>query len=108
MILPHLGSSNFKHQKSLLLKVLIELKAYEVVVLGDREVCSARLAQWLKRQQIYCALRLRCNEYIETPDGVWVQLRQLGLAPGMALYFEGIKVTNRTYAVGSTKRGADK
>jgi hypothetical protein len=48
MILPHLGSSNCKQQKSLLLKVLIRLKDYNVVVLGDREFCSARLAQWLK------------------------------------------------------------
>jgi hypothetical protein len=69
------------------------LKAYEVVVVGEREFCFARLARWLQRQQVYCALRLRCNEYIETPDGVWVQLTELGLAPGMALYFEGIKVT---------------
>ena len=99
MILPHLGSSNFKQQKSLLLKVLIELKAYEVVVLGDREFCSARLARWLKRQQVYCALRLRCNEYIETQDGVLVQLNQLGLAPGMTLFFEGIKVT-KTHGFG--------
>jgi hypothetical protein len=99
MILPHLGSSNFRQQKSLLLKVLIELKADEVVVLGDREFCSARLAQWLKRQRVYCALRLRCNEYIESADGGWVQLNQLGLAPGMALYFEGIKVT-KTHGFG--------
>jgi hypothetical protein len=99
MILPHLGSSNFKRQKSLLLKVLIELKAYEVVVLGDREFCSARLARWLKRQQVCCALRLRCNEYIETKDGVLVQLNELGLAPGMSLYFAGIKVT-KTYGFG--------
>lgn len=93
MILPHLGSSNCKQQKSLLLKVLMRLKDYNVVVLGDREFCSARLAQWLKRQRVYCTLRLRCNEYIETQDGVWVQLNELGLAPGIALYLEGIKVT---------------
>lgn len=99
MILPHLGSSNFKQQKSLLLKVLIELKAYDVVVLGDREFCSARLAQWLKRQQVYCTLRLRCNEYIETKDGVLVQLNELGLAPGVVLYFEGIKIT-KTHGFG--------
>ncbi|PSB21073.1 hypothetical protein C7B76_05400 [filamentous cyanobacterium CCP2] len=93
VILPHLGSSNFKQQKTLLLKALIELKAYDVVVLGDREFCSARLARWLKHQRVYCTLRLRCNEYIETQDGVLVQLNELGLAPGMMLYFEGIKVT---------------
>lgn len=99
MLLPHLGSSNFKQQKSLLLKVLIELKAYDVVVLGDREFCSARLARWLKRQRVYCTLRLRCNEYIETKDGVLVRLNELGLAPGVALYFEGIKVT-KTHGFG--------
>lgn len=99
MILPSLGSSNFKQQKSLLLKVLIELKAYHVVVLGDREFCSARLAQWLKRQRVYCTLRLRCSEYIQTVDGIWVQLNELGLAPGVALYFQGIKVT-KTHGFG--------
>jgi hypothetical protein len=57
------------------------------------------LAQWLKRQQVYCALRLRCNEYIETQDGVWVQLNQLGLAPGMTLFFEGVKIT-KTHGFG--------
>ncbi len=99
MILSRLGSSNFKQQKSLLLKVLIELKAYHVVVLGDREFCSARLAQWLKRQRVYCTLRLRCSEYIQTVDGIWVQLNELGLAPGVALYFQGIKVT-KTHGFG--------
>lgn len=99
VLLPHLGSSNFKQQKSLLLKVLIELKAYDVVVLGDREFCSAKLARWLKQQGVYCALRLRCNEYIQTTDGVWVQLNNLGLAPGLSLYFEGIKVT-KTHGFG--------
>ena len=45
--LSHLGSSNFKEQKKLLLKVFQRLQRYKVVVLGDQEFCSVKLARWL-------------------------------------------------------------
>ncbi|CAA9565342.1 hypothetical protein AVDCRST_MAG81-997 [uncultured Synechococcales cyanobacterium] len=92
-VLPQLGSSNFKQQKSLLLKVLWQLKTYSVVLLGDREFCSVRLARWLHRQGVGFCLRLRCNEYIQADQTTWVQLRDLNLQPGKPLYFEDIKVT---------------
>jgi hypothetical protein len=49
------GSSNLREQKALLYPVLRLLKGYEVVVLGDREFRSVRLAQWLDNQGVYFA-----------------------------------------------------
>lgn len=92
-LLPALGSSGLKQQKSLLLKVLPHLKDYKVVVLGDREFCSVKLGRWLSRQGVYFCLRLRCNVYIQTADEIWVQMKSLELQPGMSCYFEGVKVT---------------
>ena len=91
--LSHLGSSNFKEQKKLLLKALRPLKEYKVVVLGDREFCSVKLARWLNYQEVYCCLRLRCHEYLQQFNGDWQQLKQLGLKPGMQAFFRGVNVT---------------
>lgn len=91
--LSHLGSSNFKEQKKLLLKALRPLKEYKVVVLGDREFCSVKLARWLNYQEVYCCLRLRCHEYLQQCNGDWQQLKQLGLKPGMQAFFRGVNVT---------------
>ena len=55
--LSHLGSSNFKEQKKLLLKALKALRAYRVVVLGEREFCGVKLARWLDVQGADCCLR---------------------------------------------------
>ena len=51
------GSSNLREQKALLRPVLRLLKRYKVVVLGDREFRSIRLAHWLDAQSVYFALR---------------------------------------------------
>lgn len=93
-LLPKLGSSGLAEQKALLEKVLPLLKDYKKVVLGDREFCSVDLAAWLNSQnQTYFCLRLKRSEYIEKEAEVWVQLNALGLAPGVCLYFKGVKVT---------------
>ena len=38
-------------------------------------------------------MRLKKNEFIEIEDGVWQELNNLGLKPGISLFLEGIKVT---------------
>lgn len=98
--LSHLGSSNFKEQKRLLLKALRPLKRYNVVVLGEREFCSVKLARWLNHQSVYFCLRLRCHEYLKQFDGEWQQLKQLGLKPGMQAFFRGVNVTKTHQASG--------
>lgn len=61
------GSSNLREQKALLYPVLRLLKGYYVIVLGDREFRSVRLAQWLDVQGVYFALRQKKSTYIQQP-----------------------------------------
>ncbi len=108
-LLDHTGSSNSETQKTILNRVLPWLKEYKTVVLGDREFCSVELASELNRQKnVYYALRLKKITYIEVEDEIWITLNNLGLSPGMSLFYQGVKVTktggfNRGNVVGKWK-----
>lgn len=91
-ILPKLGSSNLQEQQVVLLPVFRLLKGYKIVILGDREFCSVDLANWLREQRVCFCLRLRRDEYIQVEGEQWMQLQNLGLVPGVSLYFQGVKV----------------
>lgn len=92
--LPKKGNSNLEQQKAVLEPVLSRLKNYQVVVLGDREFCGVDLAKWLSQEkQVYFSLRLKKNEYVELAPQIWWQLKDLGLTPGMSVYYQGVKVT---------------
>lgn len=93
-LLPKKGNSNLAEQKKVLSPVFQLLKGFKIVVLGDREFCSVELGKWLSQQdQVYFSLRLKKNEYVELEDQIWFQLKELGLSPGTALFYEGIRVT---------------
>lgn len=93
-VLPNLGNTNADKQIEVLSQVLPLLSNYEKVVLGEREFCSVDLAKWLKSQaQTYFCLRLKRNEYIEIAPEIWWQLQELGVAPGISIYLEGVKLT---------------
>ena len=67
---------------------------HKIVVLGDREFCNVDLAKWLSQKpKVYLSLRLKKNEYVELEEQIWFQLSDLGLAPGMSVYYQGVKVT---------------
>lgn len=51
-LLPKLGSSNLEEQKKILSPALPLFKNYNICVLGDREFCSIKLANWLSEQQV--------------------------------------------------------
>jgi hypothetical protein len=88
------GNSDLERQKSVLEPVLSRLNNYKVVVLGDREFCGVDLAKWLfQEQKVYFSLRLKKNEYVELAPQIWWQLKDLGLSPGMSVYYQGVKVT---------------
>lgn len=88
------GNSNLIQQQQVLLPALELLKNYKVIVLGDREFCSVDLGRWLSvEQQVYISLRLKKNEYVELEPHIWFQLQDLGLEPGMSVYYQDIKVT---------------
>jgi len=92
-LLPKLGSSNFAKQKRVFSQVLPLFKKSQIIVLGDREFCSVQLANWLRAAAVKFCLRLKKNENIETENGSWQSLDNLGLAPGISWFYHNIKVT---------------
>jgi hypothetical protein len=93
-LLPKKGNSNLTQQKQVLEPALKLLQDYKIIVLGDREFCGVCLAKWLSTEQkVYLSLRLKKNEYVELEEEIWFQLSDLGLAPGMSCYYQGIRVT---------------
>jgi hypothetical protein len=91
----HSGSSNLAQQQALLRPVLRLLKPYEIVVIGDREFRSVELAYWLKQKKVYFALRQKQGSYIKLRGKNYQKLSELGLAPGMKLFFTGVKFTKK-------------
>ena len=92
-LLPKLGSSNINEQTAILSKALPVFKKYKVCVLGDREFCSVKLASWLREWNAYFCLRLKKNHFVEMQTDVWLELNDLGLAPGISFFIKGVKVT---------------
>jgi hypothetical protein len=74
-------------------------KGYKTILLGDREFCSIKLANWLRDENFKFCTRLKKTEFIEIEDGVWSELNDLGLKPGVSLFIEGIKIT-KTQRIG--------
>jgi hypothetical protein len=93
VLLPKLGASNLEEQKTVIEPVFPLLKGYKIVILGDREFCSVELGNWLREKRLYFCLRLKKDEFIQVEGEIWVQLQNLGLTPGVSLYFRGVKVT---------------
>lgn len=91
--LPKLGSSNLAEQSRIFSQVIPLFKQYKTVVLGDREFCSVKLANWLREQKLQFCLRLKKNEFIQAEDNSWQELDKLGLKPGISLFLQNIKVT---------------
>ena len=92
-LLSKLGSSNFSEQKQIMSTIIGLFDGYDVVILGDREFCSVKLAEWLDKQGFKFCLRLRENEQIELKNPGWISLKNSGLKPGISLFFEKVKVT---------------
>jgi hypothetical protein len=108
-LLPKLGSSNLTEQKKVFSKVLPLLTSHKTVVLGDREFCSAELADWLRQKNLYFCLRLKKSEYIQAKSQFWYRLSDIRLTPGCSIFLQGINVTkthqiNKLNLVGKWKR----
>lgn len=72
-LLDKLGSSNFDEQKVVFNKLLPLFKNYKTVVLGDREFCSLKLANWLTEKKVYFCLRIKKDAFIEIEPEIWLQ-----------------------------------
>ncbi|BAZ37624.1 transposase [Calothrix sp. NIES-4101] len=92
-LLPKLGSSNINEQTAIISKVLPVFKNHKICVLGDREFCSIKLANWLRERSIYFCLRIKKNHLVEMQTDIWLELNELGLSPGVSFFLKGVKVT---------------
>ena len=92
-LLGKLGSSNLEEQTAILSKAIEVLKDYKICVLGDREFCSVKLANWLSERKISFCLRLKRTNFVEKEAGIWTELSELGLHEGTSIFLEGVKVT---------------
>jgi len=90
-LLPQVGSSSLSTQKRLLQIALKLLKPYPVLVLGDREFHSPKLADWLKRQGVAFALRQKKDlHFQQSPDADYQVLKAQGFQPGASKFYVGV------------------
>jgi Transposase DDE domain len=92
-LLPKLGSSNINEQTTILSKVFPIFQNYKICLLGDREFCSIKLANWLRERKVSFCLRIKKNHFIERKTDIWLELNELGLSPGVSFFLQGVKVT---------------
>ena len=82
-ILDKRGNSDLLTQTRLLTIALKLLKPYPVVVLGDREFHSPKLAAWLDERGISFAFRQRKSAFIQDCDSEYQALKTMGFHPGI-------------------------
>lgn len=89
------GSSNIGEQQALITPVLELLSDYEIIILGDREFGSVKLASWLCHKQVKFILRVKQGRYIQSENSDYIHLSELGLLPGTSFYLADVKVTKQ-------------
>ncbi|HLO49551.1 MAG TPA: IS4 family transposase [Kamptonema sp.] len=94
-ILSKRGSSNLQEQQLLIRPILKLLKNYQLVVLGDREFGSVKLASWLCEKNVTFVLRVKQGRYIQEEEEGFKRLSECGLVPGTSFYFREVKVTKQ-------------
>jgi hypothetical protein len=82
-------------QQALITPVLELLSGYSVIVLGDREFGSVKLASWLCEKQVKFVLRVKQERYILSEGSDYNRLSELGLLPGTSFYISDVKVTQQ-------------
>lgn len=95
LLLPKRECSNFGEQKKLIRPLLRLFKEYRMLVLGDREFHSIKLANWLHSKDISFVLRQKQGTYIRQENQLYQRLQSLELTPGISFFFQGIQVTKQ-------------
>ncbi len=70
-------------------------KEYRILVLGDREFHSVKLANWLHTKGIEFVLRQKQGTYIRQANQSYQQLNSLGLEPGVSFFLQDIEATKQ-------------
>lgn len=86
--LKHLGNSDLKTQKRLLKAVLPIFQKYPVLVLGDREFHSPKLAEWLDSRGLAFALRQKKDLHFKRAvEAEYQVVKDLDIQPGMVRFY---------------------
>jgi len=75
------SSAHLGRQKRFIAPVLRLLRPYPIVLLGDWEFQSVKLASWLCRWGVDFALRQRKITCIEDDEQIYQALKDLGIEP---------------------------
>lgn len=89
------GASNLREQTALIRPLLRLFKGYRLLVLGDREFHSIKLANWLQSKGIDFVLRQKKGTYVRQPNSSFQRLAALGLEPGVSFFFEKVQFTKQ-------------
>jgi len=89
-LLPKLGNSSLRQQKKVLTPVLRLLKPYPVVVIGDREFHSPKLANWLREVGVDSVLRQKKSAHIADKNTKCQALKHRGFQPGQYHFFKDV------------------
>ena len=89
------GCSNIDEQKALITPVLELLSDYEVLILGDREFGSVKLASWLCEKEVKFIFRVKQGRYVKSENSDYILLSELGLLPGTSFYLSDVKFTKQ-------------
>ena len=98
-MMPQEGSSNLKTQVRLLKPALKVFQPHPILVLGDREFHSPKLAHLLSQWGVDFCLRQKKSVYIQVQDVDYRPMKSMGFAPGMKGFFNAIWV-GKTNPVG--------
>lgn len=96
LLLGKQGCSNLREQKALIRPGLQLFKGYRILVLGDREFHSIKLANWLQGKEINFVLRQKQGTYIRQENQNYQRLNTLGLVAGVSFFLTDIQVTKQT------------
>lgn len=94
------GSSSLQIQKSFLIPVLKLLKPLPVLVIGDREFHSAKLAKWLQENGVGFVLRQKKSTYMQEFTEEYQSLESKGFQPGDKAFYRNISC-NKTEQLGT-------
>ncbi len=66
-----------------------------MIVLGDREFGSVKLASWLCERQVKFIFRVKQGRYIQEEKSDYIRLSDMGLVPGTSFYLVETKFTKQ-------------
>jgi hypothetical protein len=81
--------------KALITPILELLADYKIIILGDREFGSVKLAYWLCQKKVKFILRVKQGRYIQENNSDYILLSDMGLLPGKSFYLSDVKVTKQ-------------